>query len=52
MSFVDKEGEGSACGKATKGVAKGEASTPCKGKSTGKGEEVEESRERRSGMHS
>ena len=49
MSFVGKEREGSACGKATKGTAKGEAGAPCKGKSTAKGEEVEESREK-SGM--
>jgi len=39
----------STCVKATKGAAKGEAGIPCKGKSAGKGEEVEESRERRSG---
>jgi len=45
---VGKEGEGSACGKATKGIAKGEAGAPCKGKSTGKGEKIEKSKGRSS----
>jgi len=36
------------CDKATKGAAKGEAGILCKGKSAGKGEQVEESRERSS----
>jgi len=44
MPFVGKKEGGSACGKATKGVAREEAGTPCKRKSIGKRKEVEESR--------
>jgi len=42
VSIVDEKGKSDACGKATKGAAKGKASMPCKGKSAGK--EVEEGR--------
>jgi len=48
--IVDEKEKGSACDKTTKGVAREEASMPYKGKSTGKREEVEESREKRGGM--
>jgi len=44
VSIVGKEGEGGTCGKATKGVARRETGAPCKGKSTEKGEKVEEGR--------
>jgi len=47
VSIVSKEEKGSACGKATKGTARGEASMPYKGKSAGKEKEVEENREKR-----
>jgi len=40
MSFMGKEGEGGACGNATKGVAREEAGVPYKERSAGK--EVEE----------
>jgi len=39
VSIVGEKGKGNACGKATKGIARGEASAPYKGKSTGKGKE-------------
>jgi len=51
VSIVDEKGKGSTCGKATKGTARGEASVPCKEKSIGKEEEVEESRGKRGGMY-
>ena len=51
VSIVGEEGKGSMCGKATKDIARGEASVPCKGKSTRKGEEVKESRGKRGSMH-
>jgi len=41
----------SACGKATKGIARGEAGTPCKEKSAGKKKEVKKNRGRRSSTH-
>jgi len=46
---MGEERKGGICGKATKGTARKETGMPCKGKSTGKGEEVKESRERRDG---
>jgi len=66
VSIVGKKEKGSTCSKTTKGVARGEAGAPCKGKSAGKGEagapckgksagkgkEVEESREKRGGTYS
>jgi len=51
VPIVEKEGKGSACGKVTKGIAREEASAPCKGKSAGKGEEVEKSRGERGGAY-
>jgi len=50
VSIVGEEEKGSMCGKATKGAAREEACAPCKGKSIGKGEEVEESRRKRGSM--
>ena len=47
VSIVGEEEKGSICGKTTKGAAREEACAPCKGKSIGKGEEVEESRRKR-----
>jgi len=52
VSIVGKKEKGSTCSKTTKGVARGEAGAPCKGKSVGKGKEVEESREKRGGAYS
>jgi len=49
VPIVDKKGKGSTCGKATKGAVRGEASVLYKGKSIGKGEEIEESRGERDG---
>jgi len=46
VPIVGEEGEGNACGKATKGAAR-KASAPCKGKSVGKGEGTEKSRRKR-----
>ena len=48
VSIMSKEGESGACDKATKGIAKGEASTPCKGRSIGK--KVEKNRREGDGM--
>jgi len=50
MSFVDKEGEDGACGKATKGTAGKEAGMPYKGKSVGRRKETKESGRERSSM--
>ena len=47
VSIVSEKEKGSACGKVTKGTARGETGVPCKEKSIGKGEEVKESREER-----
>jgi len=47
----ESRGKSSAYGKATKGVAREEASVSHKGKGTGRREEAEESRGERSGMH-
>jgi len=49
VSIVEEEG--GAHGKAMKGTARREAGTPRKEKGTGKGEEVEKSRGKRSGVH-
>jgi len=51
VSIMDEKGKGDTYGKATKDTARGEASMPCKEKSIGKGEEVEESRGKRDGMY-
>ena len=48
---MGKEEKGSMYDKATKGTAREEASMLYKGKSAGKEEEVEESREKRGGIH-
>jgi len=48
---MDKKGKGSICNKVIKGAARGEAGVPCKGKSVGKEEEIEESRGERGGVH-
>ena len=46
---MGEKGKGSVCGKVTKGIARGEAGMPCKGKSTGK--KVEKSGGRGGNMH-
>jgi len=46
VPIVGEEGKGSACGKATKGTARGEAGVSRKGKSIGRREEAEKSRRR------
>jgi len=51
VSIVGEEGKGDMYGKATKGAARGEAGTYCKGKSIGKGEKVEKSRGERGSTH-
>jgi len=50
VSIVGEEGKGGMCGKATKDTAREEAGALYKGKSIGKGEEVEESRGKRGNM--
>jgi len=49
---MGEEGKDGTCGKAAKGVPTEGASTPCEGKSTGRGrrKKVEKSRGRRGGM--
>ena len=47
VPIVDKKEKGGAYGKATKDAVRGEAGILCKGKSIGKGEEIEESGEER-----
>ena len=48
---MGEERKGGICGKATKDAPIEGASTPCKGKSTERRKKVEESRERRGGVH-
>jgi len=43
VSIVGEEGKGNMYSKATKGVAREEASMPCKEKSTEKGKKIKES---------
>ena len=50
MPIIEKKGKGGVCGKATKGAPTEGASTPCKGKSTGRRKKVEESRGGGGGM--
>ena len=49
MPIIGKERKGSTYSKAAKGIPTEGASTPYKGKSTGKRKEVEENREKRGG---
>jgi len=46
-----EEGKGSACGKATKGTARGKTGIPYKGKSAGRRKKVKEGRRRRGSAH-